>query len=134
MAKATKSTIFGTSKGYDIQIGNVYENATPQTLYPRQAARELWKIENVKKNDKYIKQLLEHNDFEINKQLTSQNSNNIMINDKLCLLSRYNLKKYYEDSSEIEMFVYEYLIEQFKYTDDDFVKELKSLELEEIEI
>ena len=57
-----------------------------------------------------------------------------MINDKLCLLSRYNLKKYYEDSSEIEMFVYEYLIEQFKYTDDDFVKELKSLELEEIEI
>ena len=93
-----------------------------------------WKIENVKKNDKYIKQLLEHNDFEINKQLTSHNSNNIMINDKLCLLSRYNLKKYYEDSSEIEMFVYEYLIEQFKYTDDDFVKELKSLELEEIEI
>ena len=47
MAKTTKSTIFGTSKGYDIQIGNVYENATPQTLYPRQAARELWKIENV---------------------------------------------------------------------------------------
>lgn len=47
MAKAVKSTIFGTSKGYDIQIGNVYENATPQTLYPRQAARELWKIENV---------------------------------------------------------------------------------------
>lgn len=45
--KATKSTLFGKSKGYDIQIGNVYETDKPMTLYPRQAAKELWAIKDV---------------------------------------------------------------------------------------
>ena len=45
--KATKSTLFGKSKGYDIQIGNRYETDKPMTLYPRQAAKELWAIKDV---------------------------------------------------------------------------------------
>lgn len=42
-----KSTLFGKYKGYDIQVGNVYEVSTPMTLYPRQAAKELWAIKDV---------------------------------------------------------------------------------------
>lgn len=58
MSKSKKSTIapietvineslFGKYKGYDIQVGNVYETAKETTLYPRQAAKELWAIKNV---------------------------------------------------------------------------------------
>jgi hypothetical protein len=43
----TKSTIFGKYQGYDIQVGNVYETNIPTTLYPRQAAKELWAIKDV---------------------------------------------------------------------------------------
>lgn len=46
-AKARKSTLFGKYQGYDIQIGNVYETDNPMTLYPRQAAKELWAIKDV---------------------------------------------------------------------------------------
>ena len=46
-SKATKSTIFGKFKGYDIQVGNVYETNAPVTLYPRAAAKELWAIKDV---------------------------------------------------------------------------------------
>jgi len=42
-----KSTLFGKFKGYDIQVGNVYEVSAPMTLYPRQAAKELWAIKDV---------------------------------------------------------------------------------------
>jgi len=45
--KSPKSTLFGKIKGYDIQIGSVYEVSTPTTLYPRQAAKELWAIKDV---------------------------------------------------------------------------------------
>ena len=43
----TKSTIFGKYQGYDIKVGNVYETNSPTTLYPRQAAKELWAIKDV---------------------------------------------------------------------------------------
>jgi hypothetical protein len=36
----TKSTIFGTSKGYDIQLGNVYESDKAVTLFPRQSGKD----------------------------------------------------------------------------------------------
>ena len=40
-------SLFGKYKGYDIQVGNVYETQKETTLYPRQAAKELWAIKNV---------------------------------------------------------------------------------------
>jgi cobyric acid synthase len=43
----TKSTIFGTSKGYDIQVGSVYETDKPLTLFPRAAGKDEHAIKDV---------------------------------------------------------------------------------------
>lgn len=40
------STKFGKIENYDLQVGGVYETDKPVTLYPRQADKERYKIEN----------------------------------------------------------------------------------------
>ena len=42
-----KATIFGTTKGYDIQVGSVYETDKPLTLYPRAAGKDEYSIKDV---------------------------------------------------------------------------------------
>jgi hypothetical protein len=41
------NTIFGTTQGYDIKIGNVYETDKPITLFPRSAGKDEFAIKNV---------------------------------------------------------------------------------------